>query len=65
MTVSSVEERKKSVHVRGVGKDAKFQEVSEGWWVNFNDWKTAAHVGRDRPNIKAGDTVKMTMEVVK
>jgi hypothetical protein len=32
-TVTGVEERTKKVWLRGIGKEAEFQDRSEGWWL--------------------------------
>ena len=64
-TVRSVEERFKRVHRSGFGKDAKFDEVSLGWFVLFQEWPAAANVGAEKPEAKQGDRVKLTMEVLR
>lgn len=61
-TVKEVEERAARKWVRGVGKDAEFKDKSEGWYVTFEDWPAAAHVGMNQPDVKPGDRVKFSME---
>lgn len=49
----------------GVGKDAMFDEVCEGWSVQLEEWPTAAlDLGRERPELTEGQRVRLTLEVL-
>lgn len=47
----------------GIGKDAAFTDISEGWSVQLKEWPTAAlHLGHDQPALSEGDRVRLTLE---
>lgn len=62
--VERVEERHTKIHVRGVGNDATFQKVSDGWFVLMRNWPSAIWFGSDQPTLQAGDHVKITFQKV-
>ncbi len=60
--VIAVIEDVKNEYVSGYGKDAIIRNVSLGWRVHFEGhW--SMYGGATQPQIKAGDLVKITMEV--
>ena len=59
-TVTGVEERTKKVWLRGIGKEAEFQDRSEGWWLVCNK-EFSIWVGWSRPEFTVGDRVKFTI----
>lgn len=63
-TVKVLEERIAKQHVRGAGNDAEFRERSEGWYATLHEWPAAIHFGDERPDLKIGDRVKITVEKV-
>lgn len=62
--VERVEERHTNIHVRGAGKDAVFQRVSDGWYVLMRNWPSAIWFGRDQPKFAANEHVKITFKRV-
>lgn len=64
-TVKTVEHRLVRRWLRGAGEHAEFDEQSVGWYVTFFESPVAAFAGPDEPEIKTGDRVKMSMEVVR
>jgi hypothetical protein len=60
-TVKKVEERTKTVVVRGFGKDAVTDEVFDGWWITFTDSLTALRC-ETKPDCQPGDTAICTWE---
>lgn len=64
-TVRAVEHRIARRWVRGTNKDAEFEEDSVGWYVTFHESPVAAFAGPEQPDIKIGDRVKLSMEVVR
>jgi len=63
-TVMQVEERVARRHVRGAGKDAVFQENSDGWYAKFAEWPASAYLGKEDPGLKVGDRIKITVEKI-
>lgn len=59
--VERVEERFTKIHVRGVGNEAVFQKVSEGWFVLMRNWPSAIWFGREKPEFQANEHVKITI----
>lgn len=59
--IKRVEQRFEKRHISGVKEDAKFDDVSTGWWVVFEGWSTLMFFGLDEPELKAGDTMLMTI----
>jgi hypothetical protein len=62
--VKSVEQRTRQEWCGGVGKEAKFCFVSEGWWVCFASCPGSMYVGHAEPELKAGDKIKISLEKV-
>lgn len=64
--VVRVEERKKSAYVEGsgIGKEAQFKDESLGWYAVLDNHH-AFFIGFDKPDLRQGDTVLMTIERVK
>jgi len=60
--VDDVREHFKSVHVEGFGKDAVFAKESKGWWVTFEGSGEWLYFGETKPDMSAGDKVKITFE---
>jgi hypothetical protein len=60
--VIKVEERIARRWVRGTGKDAEFEDGSEGWYAVFRSCPASMHLGSDVPTLKAGDRVRLTLE---
>lgn len=63
-TVKRVEQRFKTVVVSGFGKDAKTDEVDDGWWVTFHDNLSAIRC-ESKPECEPGDTAINTWEFKK
>jgi hypothetical protein len=59
--VKQVEERFTTKCVSGFGKDAKTEEVSDGWWITFVDSKTAVRCD-NKPDVEVGDRATCTWE---
>ena len=53
--VARIDERFKTVHVSGVGASAVMQEVSLGWYVQFDRSQEALFCGAEKPPIEVGD----------
>ena len=61
--IDRVEERFERRYDGGIGPDAKFSQVSIGWWMSFKGSNTSIHVGQDRPSeMEKGDRVIVTIE---
>ena len=60
--VVKIEEKFEKTHIRGVGPDAEFKDVSLGWFVSFQGSYESIHVGFEKPTTKFGDiaTVEIT-----
>ena len=63
-TVKTVEHRLARRWVGGSGDKTTFAEDSIGWYVLFFESPTAAYAGLEQPQIRIGDRVKISMEVV-
>lgn len=63
-TITAIEERKSRDYVSGVGETAVFQEISLGWSLFLTGSHEAIHVGMDKPDLKVGDKMKITIEKV-
>ena len=59
--VEEVFERK---HISGFGETALFDKVSQGWIVLFDGSYEALNFGHTKPELEAGDTIKITIEKV-
>lgn len=62
--VISVEEHFVPCYLSGIGPDAKFHDVSEGWFVFLKGSHEALGLGPDKPTLAKGDKVKITVEKV-
>lgn len=62
--VTAVREIKEKIHTKGVGKDAEFEEVSLGWFLHLDGSRELIHVGPDKPELKAGDPIRITIEAL-
>jgi hypothetical protein len=58
--VTDVFERKLRKHSGGVGPEAKFSSVSDGWYIQL-DGMISIWTGRDRPPFAADDKVIITV----
>lgn len=54
-TVVAIKEHKKEVWLGGVGPEARFQEVSQGWFVGLEGSHEYIKVSNTEPNIAIGD----------
>lgn len=63
-TVKKVEERYRTRYVSGTGKDAKTEEVSDGWWITFHENLTAVHCVT-KPDCEVGYKAVNTWEFKK
>lgn len=62
-TIARIAERTAKQWRGGIGKDATFGEVREGWSVQLKEWPTASlDVGIDEPQLAVGDRVRLTLE---
>lgn len=59
--VKTVEERFEKKHVKGVGPDAEFKDVSLGWFIVMEGWPSALGLGSEKPVISSGDMVELTI----
>jgi hypothetical protein len=59
--VKAVEQRFRTVVVRGFGKDAETEDVPNGWWITFTDSLTAVRC-EEKPDCQAGDVAICTWE---
>jgi hypothetical protein len=62
--VRRVEEKIARQWIRGSGPKAEFREGSEGWWAIFESCPASMYLGTTRPELKAGDAVRITLEKV-
>lgn len=62
-TVSRVEERFAKRWVKGLGAEAVFDQISEGWYVQLKEAPMSiVYLGSTDPQLKEGDRVRMTLE---
>lgn len=59
--VLKIEERKTSIWKSGVGSDAVFEDKSLGFFAQFEGSYESLFLGHEKPNLKAGDTVDITI----
>ncbi len=62
--VARVEQRFVRQWVRGVGKDAEFTDDGQGWWLKLETMPTSMYLGEEKPGLKEGDRVALTVEKV-
>lgn len=60
-TVKKIEERHRTKYLRGTGKEAETEEVSDGWWITFNENLTAVRC-EIKPDCQVGDHAVCTWE---
>ena len=53
--ITRIEEKFDKQHVKGVGPDALFVTVSQGWFVSFEGSYEAIFIGMDKPTAMVGD----------
>ena len=63
-TVKSVVEKVARRWVRGSGEKTEFAEDSQGWYAVFGEWPTSMYLGKEKPNLKVGDKVRLTVEKI-
>lgn len=60
--VTRIEEKTRAAWRSGLGKEAVFDTVSDGWWVTLN-YRTSYCVGERRPEgVAEGDSVIVRLE---
>lgn len=62
--VVAVEERFKDVYVSGFGDKAVFERRSLGHFAFLRGSYEALHVGYEKPDLKPGDEIKISIEKV-
>lgn len=60
--VIEVREQFDREYISGHGYDAKFGQKSRGWFVYFQGSYEALHVGAEKPDLKEGDDILITIE---
>lgn len=63
-TITAIEEHKQQDYVSGVGDSATFKERSLGWFLFLQGSHEAIHVGMEKPDLRVGDKMKITIEKV-
>lgn len=61
-TVVAVEERFRSKHISGAGRDAIMGRESTGWWVVLNNL-SSFYIGENDPKIPFGTKVTLALEI--
>jgi len=56
-TVRAIEEKKARFWRGGVGAEAKFEEVSVGWFITIGSSHESIFIGDTKPEMKVGDLV--------
>ena len=62
--IMNLAERFKPVYQGGTGKEAYFKDVSIGWYMHLQGSFEAIYIGLEKPNLQAGQLIKITMEPV-
>lgn len=62
--VRGVEEKFVERYIGGIGDDALFATISQGWYINLIGSWEMLYVGNDKPNLKINDDVTVTIEKV-
>jgi hypothetical protein len=62
--VLSVRKEMRKIYLSGFGEEAKFREQSLGWYMHLEGSYESLHLGFEKPEIHAGDRVKITVEKV-
>ena len=60
--VEDVREHFRKVHISCSGADATFRNQSLGWYVLFEGSQECLYFGETRPELNAGDKVKISFE---
>lgn len=63
-TVRGVTEEFYEKYISGFGDSAVFERTSKGWFIFLSGSYEKLHLGFDKPDIKVGDKVKITIEKV-
>ncbi len=60
--VIAIEEKFRDKWIGGVGEEAKFESLSQGWFIGLEGSYEYIYAGTTRPNIKVGDiaTIRIT-----
>jgi hypothetical protein len=59
--IVQVEEKTRAVWRSGLGKEAVFDKVSEGWWVTL-DAGISLWVGSTKPDLVRGESVTISLD---
>lgn len=62
LTVTRVEERYVRLYLGGAGAEADFEDRRLGWFAVFSEPQLAFKIGDSRPQLEAGDRVRLTIE---
>lgn len=60
--VKQIYEQKDKRHISGFGSDAVFEDISRGWFALLEGSWEALHLGKDKPELKPGDKIKVIIE---
>jgi len=52
--VIAVEHKTRRNYISGVGKDARFEEISAGWWIGLEKSHEWLFAGNYKPNVFVG-----------
>ena len=63
-SVIAIEERKDHKYVSGFGPDTVFADVSRGYFVTLEGSYESLGVGMEKPDLRVGDKMKITIEKV-
>lgn len=63
-TITAIEERKDRRYLSGIGDEAVFTDISLGWFLFLTGSHEAIHVGMEKPDLRVGDKMKITIEKV-
>lgn len=61
-TVAEVEERFRTVWKQGIGSEAVFAKVSQGWFVHLHGSYEALFIGHTKPGLSPGMRIRITIE---
>ena len=61
-TVADIMEKFIKEYKTGHGDKAKFEDISEGWYVNFEGSHEGMFLDVVRPELNKGDLVRITIE---
>lgn len=63
-TVLSIKQAKQKNWVSGTGENAKFEEVSMGWYVHLDGSFEGLYLGVEKPELNPGDEIRITLEKI-